>query len=132
MHTFFNGTQIFGVWRLVIYSFNRSIPVQISSWSMSFQPGAFLKSNESATYGSTITLKENAVSEQLKIAVNAQNYESLKLDIVDSLGRLVKSESLLKGMKDYNMDATFLQKGTYLLIPTLNGNRTVPIKFIKK
>lgn len=131
LSTFLNGKPLNGTWRLFIYDYGNTDPSGLSSWQMVVANGALLKTNETGTFGSEISLKQNPVEDYLLI--DAKNdFKSLNLEIFDASGRLVKNEDILRSSKSVQLDVRNLSSGLYLLIPIKDGERKQAIKFIKK
>lgn len=130
MATFLTGKVIAGAWTLIVYDYGATDPTTLNSWQIVVGSGA-LKTGESATFGSEISLKQNPVEDQLLIAVN-ETFKSLNLEVYDASGKIVKKENMLNGVNDLRMDVRGLSPGMYLLIPVKDGERKQAIKFIKK
>lgn len=131
MSTFLNGKQLNGNWRLIIYDYGTTDPTILNSWQIIVGAGATLKSSETGTFGSEISIKQNPVDDYLMVDVT-DDFKSLNLEIYDASGKRIKSESLLRNAKNIQLDVRNLAPGMYLLIPVKDGERKQAIKFIKK
>ncbi|WP_373709389.1 T9SS type A sorting domain-containing protein [Kaistella sp.] len=131
MSTFLNGKQLSGDWRLIIYDYGTTDPTILNSWQIIVGAGATLKSSETGTFGSEISIKQNPVDDYLMVDVT-DDFKSLNLEIYDASGKRIKSESLLRNAKNIQLDVRNLAPGMYLLIPVKDGERKQAIKFIKK
>lgn len=131
MSTFLPGKKISGDWRLIIYDYGQNDPTTLNSWQIVLGAGVNLKSNETLTFGSEISLKQNPVEDYLMVAVT-NDFKSLDLEIYDASGKKVKSENLLRNAKNLQVDVRNLAPGMYLLTPVKDGERKQAIKFIKK
>ena len=129
---FLPGKQLNGEWRLILYDYGTGEPSTIASWQMIVANGATLKtSNVSGTFGNVISLKQNPVADHLLIDVNV-DFKSLMLEIYDASGKVVKKENVLRNAKEVKIPASELTPGMYLLVPIIDGEKSQPIKFIKK
>lgn len=131
MSTFLNGKQLSGDWRLIIYDYGTTDPTILNSWQIIVGAGATLKSSETGTFGSEISIKQNPVDDYLMVDVT-DDFKSLNLEIYDASGKRIKSENLLSNAKNIQLDVRNLAPGMYLLIPVKDGERKQAIKFIKK
>ena len=131
MSTFLNGKQLNGNWRLIIYDYGTTDPTILNSWQIIVGAGATLKSSETGTFGSEISIKKNPVDDYLMVDVT-DDFKSLNLEIYDASGKKIKSENLLRNAKNIQLDVRNLAPGMYLLIPVKDGERKQAIKFIKK
>lgn len=131
MSTFLTGKQIRGDWRLIIYDYGSGDPTTLNSWQIVLGAGVNLKANETITFGSEISLKQNPVEDYLMVDVT-NDFKSLNLDIYDASGKKVSSENLLRNTKNIQIDVRNLAPGMYLLTPVKDGERKQAIKFIKK
>lgn len=131
MSTFLNGKQLSGDWRLIIYDYGTTDPTILNSWQIIVGAGATLKSSETGTFGSEISIKQNPVDDYLMVDVT-DDFKSLNLEIYDASGKRIKSENLLRNAKNIQLDVRNLAPGMYLLIPVKDGERKQAIKFIKK
>lgn len=131
MSTFLTGKQISGNWILIVYDYGATDPTTLNSWQIVLGAGVNLKTNETRTFGSEISLKQNPVQDYLFVDVTTE-YKTLNLEIYDASGKRVKTESLLKGAKNIEVDVRYLTPGMYLLVPVKDGERKQAIKFIKK
>ena len=131
MSTFLNGKQLSGDWRLIIYDYGTTDPTILNSWQIIVGAGATLKSSETGTFGSEISIKQNPVDDYLMVDVT-DDFKSLNLEIYDASGKKIKSENLFKNTKNLQLDVRNLSPGMYLLTPVKDGERKQAIKFIKK
>lgn len=131
MSTFLTGKQLAGEWRLIVYDYGVGDATTLNSWQIVLGAGVNLKTNETLTFGSEISIKQNPVQDYLLVDVT-NDYKSLNLEIYDASGKRVKSENLLKGTKNIELDVRTLTPGMYLLTPVKDGERKQSIKFIKK
>lgn len=131
MSTFLTGKKLSGAWRLIIYDYGQNDPTTLNSWQIVVAAGATLRANETGTFGSEISIKQNPVQDYLFVDVT-NDFKSLNLEIYDASGKRVKSENLLKGSKNIELDVRTLTPGMYLLTPVKDGERKQAIKFIKK
>lgn len=131
MNTFLQGTQLNGEWRLYIYDYGVTELSNINSWQIIVANGATLKSSETGTFGSEISIKQNPVDDYLMVDVT-NDFKSLNLEIYDASGKRIKSENLFKNTKNLQLDVRNLSPGMYLLTPVKDGERKQAIKFIKK
>ena len=131
MSTFLTGKKLSGDWRLVIYDYGVGDPTTLNSWQIVVAAGATLRANETFTFGSEISIKQNPVEDYLMVDVT-NDFKSLSLDIFDASGKKVKSENLLRNAKNLQLDVRNLAPGMYLLTPVKDGERKQAIKFIKK
>ena len=128
---FFNGKQLAGDWRLILYDYGVGEPSTIASWQIIVASGAVLKTKESGVFGNNVSLKENPVQDLLLINVK-EDFKNLIFEIYDASGKAVKKETMLSGRNDFNIDIRTLSPGMYMLIPIKDGERLQTIKFIKK
>ena len=129
--TFFNGKQLSGTWRLIVYDYGTGDATTLNSWQIVVAAGATLKAGETGTFGSEISIKQNPVQDYLLIDVN-NDFKSLNLEIYDASGKNVKNENIIKNTKNIQLDVRNLTPGMYLLNPVKDGERKQAIKFIKK
>lgn len=131
MGAFLTGKQLAGDWRLIIYDYGTTDPTTLNSWQIVLGAGVNLKTSETITIGSEISLKQNPVQDYLHIDVT-NDFKSLELEIYDASGKIVKNENLLRNAKNVQVDVRNLTPGMYLLTPVKDGERKQAIKFIKK
>ena len=133
MSTFLNAKSVNGNWKLYIYDYGVGDPVNINSWALQLDAGALLKTTDvGGIFGNIVSIKENPVKDNLLISINKKDFRNMKLDIFDGTGKLVKTQSVLKGLSDFTIDASYLAPGMYMLVPIVDGEKTQALKFIKK
>lgn len=131
MSTFLTGKQLSGSWKMVIYDYGVGDATTLNSWQIIVAAGATLRANETGTFGSEISLKQNPVQDYLMVDVT-NDFKSLNLEIYDASGKKVKNETVMKNAKNIEIDVRNLSPGMYLLNPVKDGERKQAIKFIKK
>ena len=131
MATFLNGKQLGGAWRLIVYDYGVGDATTLNSWQIVVAAGATLRANETGTFGSEISIKQNPVQDNLLIDVT-NDFKSLNLEIYDASGKRIKSENVLRSVNEVAIDVRNLTPGMYLLNPVKDGERKQSIKFIKK
>lgn len=131
MGAFLKNKQLNGLWRLVIYDYGLSAPTKIDSWQLVVSAGATTLSTKMSVFGSEVSLKQNPVEDVLSLDVNP-GFSSLKLEIYDATGKLVKAQTVSKNAEEIQMDATQLASGLYFLVPIKDGEKRQTIKFLKK
>lgn len=130
MTTFLTGRKLNGTWRLIVYDYGLGEPTILNSWQMVIGTGA-LKTGETGTFGSELSLKKNPVDEYLMLNITEQ-FKTLQFEIYDVSGKMIKKENMLNSARDLQIDVRNLTPGMYILNSVRDGERLQPIKFIKK
>lgn len=131
--TLLNGIAVAGDWTLKLFDGAADDTGSLNNWQVVFDPGTFLGIDTSIINNPGLSVLGNPFKETLNLKINTAA-KDLKFDIYSMDGRKVytynKATTSMNG--EIKIPTDSWASGLYILSPTLNGEKLMNIKLIKK
>ena len=129
----FTNLPINGTWSLKLFDTSGGDSGKLNNWQIVFETGAVLGIDTSVVSNTGLTVVGNPFKESLYLKLNSAA-KDLKFDIYSMDGKKVytydqKNSKSING--DLKIPTTNWNSGTYILSPTVNGEKLMSIKLIK-
>ncbi|MCD9853222.1 proprotein convertase P-domain-containing protein [Epilithonimonas sp. JDS] len=131
--TMFTGLAVSGDWKLKLFDSVTGDTGSVNNWQIVFDPGTFLGVNTSIVSTPGLSVLGNPFKETLNLKVNT-SAKDVKFDIYSMDGKKVYSyqPSAKNTSGDLKIPTENWTSGIYILAPTVNGEKMMTIKLIKK
>lgn len=134
LSTLFNNVAVNGTWSLKFLDSAGGDTGTLNNWQVVFDPGTFLGVNTTITSTPGLTVLGNPFKETLNLKVNTAARD-VQFDIYSMDGKKVYSykQGIMNNSSGNLQIATGnWSAGIYLLTPTVNGEKLMSIKLMKK
>lgn len=131
--TLFNNLAVNGNWTLKLFDGAADDTGSLNNWQVVFDPGTFLGVDTSIVSNPALSVLGNPFRETLNLKVNTA-VKDVKFDIYSVDGKKVYShnQSAMVANGELKIPTASWAPGLYILSPSLNGEKLMSIKLIKK
>lgn len=131
--TMFNGLAVNGNWTIKAFDAAADDTGSLNNWQVVFDPGTFLGVDTSIVSNPALSVLGNPFREILNLKVNTA-VKDVKFDIYSVDGKKVYShnQSAMVANGELKIPTASWAPGLYILSPSLNGEKLMNIKLIKK
>lgn len=129
----FSNLVVAGDWTIKLFDNASGDTGSVNNWQVVFDPGTFLGVDTSIINNPALSVMGNPFKETLNLKVNTAA-KDVKFDIYSLDGKKVYShnQATMVANGELKISTDSWAKGMYILSPSLNGEKLMSIKLIKK